>query len=119
MTSSNTMNETTANLIKAINELVVTPAPKIAFKLTYDPETNYVTGCTCDNTALPFIEITREQWEQGLHYKKLQVIDGKIAEVTKHYVTTLRLMAGNRWFTDSSNMLIMGKDRGWDGRAYS
>ena len=57
--SSEDMNETTKNFIKAMEEFKpVEPAP-IVIKLTYDAITNIVDGFTFEDTNKPWVEITR------------------------------------------------------------
>lgn len=91
------------------------PKP-IVIKLTYDVETGIVDGFTFEETDKPWVEITREQFNLGFHYKRLRVVNGKIEEITKDLTIKVAIVPGNRWFTDESNMLIIGKDRGWDER---
>ena len=119
MTSSEPMNETTENFIKALSELSLAPIESIIIKLTYDPITQYVTGCTFEETDQPFVEITREQWNSGLHYQTLRVINGKPVAVERNRKRELALVPGNQWHTDRSNMLVIGTDKGWDERTYS
>lgn len=119
MTSPESMNETTANLLKAISEFVPPPEPVIIIKLTYDPITQYVTGCTFDDTDQPFVEITRDQWNSGLHYQSLKIVDGKPVTIERKRKKEFALVAGDRWHTDRSNMLIVGTDKGWDERKNS
>lgn len=113
------MNETTKNFLKALNEFVTEPIDPISIKLTYDPDTFYVTGCTSGDTDQPYVEITHEQWRKGFHYQKLKIVDGKPTVVERIRKKELALMHGNRWHTDRSNMLIIGTDKGWDERTNS
>ena len=85
MTSSNDtnnleMNETTLNLIKALQEYKPLEMPPVVIKLTYDPETLFVTGATFEDTDSPWVEITQEQYDAGIQFKKLKVVNGKIEE---------------------------------------
>ena len=114
MTSSKNLNETTENFLLALEKHVPQNNHQVVIKLTYDPITNYVNGWTFENTDLPFVEITREQYDQGFQYKRLKIIDGIPVEIKKVSKIDLGLVKGNRWFTDRSNMLIIGLDNGWD-----
>ncbi len=117
MTSSEPMNETTKNFLQAIREYKEPPPPpKPIIKLTYDPDTKYVTGYTFEDTTEPYVEITYEQWKSGFYYQSLQVVDGKPVRIERNRKAQLALVPGSRWFTDQSNMLIMGKDKGWQRR---
>jgi hypothetical protein len=117
--SSDNLNETTKNFLKAISEYKLEPVKPIVIKLTYDPITNIVNGCTYDDTDEPWIEITREQYELGIHYKKLKVVNGKLEEIPRIKIKQLALVEGSRWFTTKENMLIIGDERGWDERRSS
>lgn len=110
------MNETTKNFLQAIQEFKPTPAQAVIIKLTYDPVTNIVDGFTFEDTDKPWVEITREQYNQGLQYKQLKVVDGKILEIPRIRTKKLPLVEGNRWYTSKENMLIIGTERGWDER---
>jgi hypothetical protein len=77
------MNETTMNLLKAIQEYKEPEVTPIVIKLIYDPETTLVTGFTFEDTDKPWVEITREQYDSGLPFKKLKVVNGKIEEITR------------------------------------
>lgn len=86
MTSSNDtnetiMNETTLNLIKALEEYKPLEAKPEVIKLIYDPETLMVTAFTFDETDQPWVQITREQYNAGLQFKRLKIVDGKIVEI--------------------------------------
>lgn len=116
MTSSEPMNETTANLIKVLSEYVEPEPAKVVIKLTYDPVTSIVTGWTFEDTTEPFVEITHEQWKNNFHCQPLKIVDGRPVVRERHRKVELRLVPGSKWTTDKSNMLIMGKDRGWDKR---
>jgi hypothetical protein len=77
------MNETTLNLIKALEEYKPIEAVPVVIKMTYDPETLIVTGTTVEDTDGPWIEITQEQYDAGIQFKRLKVINGKIEEITR------------------------------------
>lgn len=117
MISFEDLNDTTKNLIKALEEFVpVNPKP-IVYKLTYDKETGIVNGCTIDeNVDLPWVEISKEQYLSGMPYRRLRVVNGKIEEIKQDSIKQLSLVEGNRWYTNKSNMLIIGNDNGWDER---
>ena len=119
MTSSEPTNETTANFIKALSEFDPGLDPVVVIKLTYDPETKYVTGCTFGDTLEPFVEITQEQWKNGFHCQPLEIVDSKPVPRVFNPKTELRLVPGDKWHTDKDNMLIMGKERGWSERSSS
>lgn len=113
------MNETTLNFLRAISEFTPDTAPLITIKLTYDPDTLYVTGCTFNETDQPFVEITREQWNNGFHYQRLKIVNGRPTAVERVRKRQLALVPGNRWHTEASNMLIIGNGKGWDERTDS
>ena len=119
MTSLENMNETTKNLLKALAEYVPPIPKKIVIKLLYDEITGDVYSFTFEDTDKPFIEISREQYNANLHLKKLKVIDGKLVEIKKDHSFKLPLVNGTTWFTTSENMLIIGKEKGWDARTNS
>lgn len=113
------MNETTKNLIIALQDYKVeVPKPEI-IKLTYDKDTGIVDGCTAEDTDKPWIEISKEQYDAGIFYKRLKVVDGKLIEIQKITIKNLPLVEGERWFTTRDNMLIIGNERGWDERGNS
>ena len=114
--SSNIMNETTKNLIQALKEFKPEQPKPVVIKLTYDPLTNIVDGFTFEETDKPWIEISRQQYDEGIHFKKLKVVNGKLEEISRIRLRKLPLIKGNKWFTDKDNMLIIGKDNGWDER---
>lgn len=115
--SSNNLNETTKNFLQSLKdfkeEQEYTP---IIIKLTYNEETGIVDGYTMEDTEKPWIEITREQYNLGIQYKRLKVVDGKLVEILKVTTKKLPLVQGDRWYTTKENMLIIGKERGWDER---
>ena len=116
MTLSTDLNNTTfQNLIEALsNQKNVEPVP-IVIKLTYDPDTLYVNGITFEDTDLPWIEITRQQFNEGIQFKRLRVENNKLVEVVKQTaVRTRRLVPGNTWKTTKGNMLLIGEDDGWN-----
>lgn len=110
------MNETTRNLIQAIREYKEEPVKPVVLKLTYDKETGIAGDIITEDTDLPWIEITKEQYAAGMQYKKLRVVNGKIEEIKKNRLRNLPLIEGNKWFTSRVNMLIVGNERGWDER---
>lgn len=119
MTSSSNMNETTKNFLQAIKEFNPKKPAPIVIKLTYDPITNIVNGLTFEDTDLPWVEITREQYNAGIQYKQLKVVDGKLEEILRLKLKKLPLVQGNKWYTQANNMLIIGNERGWDERRNS
>lgn len=119
MTSSNNLNETTKNLLIALSEYKEEQPVPVVIKLTYNKETGLVDGFTMEDTDKPWIEITREQYDSGIIAKKLRVVNGKLEEVTRDNSIKLPLVKGNRWRTTESNMLIIGKERGWNERGNS
>ncbi len=116
MTSLENMNETTKNFLQALADYIPLTPKSIVIKLTYDPNTNIVDGFTFEDTDKPWIEITREQYNAGIQYKQLKVINGKLEEIPRIRLKKLPLVEGTRWYTTKSNMLIIGNERGWDER---
>lgn len=110
------MNETTRNLIQAIREYKSPPVNPTILKLTYDKETGIAGGIITEDTDLPWVEMTKEQYLSGMQYKKLRVVNGKIEEIKKIRLRKLPLVEGKKWFTSRVNMLIIGNERGWDER---
>ncbi len=110
------MNETTKNFLQAIQEFKITPAKAVVIKLTYELDTCIVDGFTFEDTDKPWIEITREQYNAGIQYRQLKVVDGKLIEIPRIRIKKLPLIEGNRWYTTKENMLIIGIERGWDER---
>lgn len=110
------MNETTKNFLQAIKEHKFIPAAPIVIKLTYDPITKIVDGFTFEDTDKPWIEISREQYNAGIQYKQLKVVNGKLEEISRIRIKKLPLVEGTRWYTTKENMLIIGNERGWDER---
>jgi hypothetical protein len=80
------MNETTLNLLKALEEYTPPEVKPIVIKLMYDPETHVVLGATFEDTDKPWIEITKEQYDSGLPFRRLKVVNGKIEEITHETV---------------------------------
>lgn len=117
--SSTDMNETTLNLIKALKEYTPAEIKPIIIKLIYDKETGIVNGFTMEDTDEPWIEISKEQFDAGIHYKKLRVVNNKLEEIIVDNPKKLLLESGNKWYTKEENMLIMGNERGWDERRNS
>ena len=118
MTSSDNMNETMRNLLIAISEYVPSETKPIIIKLTYDANTGLVDGLEFYDTDKPYIEISREQYEAGIHIGQLQVVNGKLERVARIRLKKLTLVSGNTWYT-TNNMLIMGNERGWNERGNS
>jgi hypothetical protein len=110
------MNETTKNLLQALAEYKAPVSKPIVIKLTYDPDTNIVDGWTFEDTDKPWIEITREQYNQNIQHKKLKVVNGKLEEIPRIRLKKLPLVEGTTWYTTKGNMLIIGNERGWDER---
>lgn len=113
MTSSDDLNETTKNLIEALNS-VKEETTHFVIKLTYEASTGRVTGCTFDDTSEPWIEITRQQYNSNIHLVPGVVVEGKWSPITKGRRIGKRLKPGNTWHTVAGNMLIVGNDDGWD-----
>jgi hypothetical protein len=116
MTLSNNMNDTTKNLIEAFDNFKSQSRKILVYKLTYDIDTGIVNGCTIDDTDQPYVEVTQEQIDKGIGYKKLRYINGKLEEIPRVRLKKLPLVQGNKWHTCNSNMLIIGNERGWDER---
>jgi hypothetical protein len=110
------MNETTKNLLQALADYKPPKTKPIVIKLTYDLVTGIVNGLTFEDTDKPWIEISREQYDAGIQYKQLKVVNGKLEEIPRIRLKRLPLVEGTRWYTTKSNMLIMGNERGWDER---
>jgi hypothetical protein len=104
------------NLLIALSEYKPPTCKPIIIKLTYNKDTGIVDGFTMEETDKPWIEITREQYNAGIQYKKLKVVNGKLEEIAKVRIKKLPLVEGNRWHTTKENMLIIGDERGWDER---
>lgn len=117
--SLDNLNETTKNLLIALNEHVEKQPAPVIIKLIYDDVTGIVNGFTMEETDKPWIEITREQYNAGFQYKRLKVVNGKLEEIKRTTTKELQLVEGNRWFTTKENMLIIGNERGWDERRNS
>lgn len=119
--SSDITNINLQNLLIAVQNYKWVYPKEIIRKLIYDPKTKLVTGFTVEETDLPHIVITKEQWADGdILDKKLMIVDGQIVEVPREVIKkVLPLVKGNRWFTTESNMLIIGNERGWDEPKYS
>ena len=119
MTSLAILNDTTKNLIKALEEYKPLPSIVYIFKAVYN-DTGKVTELTYADTDKQHIIISKEEYEKFPFIDRLYVIDGKLIEKQKsYYVNRLALIEGNRWYTSKSNMLIMGNERGWDERRNS
>jgi len=114
--SLDNMNDSMRNLLKVLENLKPFEVKPVVIKLLYDAETCLVNGVTFEETDRPYVEITREQFDQGIQYKKLRVVNGKLEEVPRKKIKKLSLVQGNRWFTTKDNMLIIGNERGWDER---
>jgi hypothetical protein len=106
------------NLLIAISEYVPLETKPIIIKLTYDANTGLVDGLEFYDTDKPYIEISREQYEANLHFKRLRVVDGKLEEIPRIRLTKLALVTGDTWYT-TNNMLIIGNERGWNERGNS
>lgn len=116
MTLFNNLNETTKNLLIALTNYKMENPKPVIIKLTYNADTGLVDGFTMEETDKPFVEVSREQYDTGIQYKRLKVVDGKLVEITKITFIKLPLIEGNRWFTSKNNMLIIGNERGWSER---
>lgn len=114
--SSENLNETTKNFLKALEEYKPADPVPVVIKLTYDPNTNIVDGLAFEDTDKPWVEITKEQFDSGIHYKKLKVVNGKLEEIPLEVWNKLALVEGDKWHTLESNMLITGNERGWNER---
>lgn len=110
------MNDTTKNLIKAIQEYKPLKAVEYVYKAIYD-DSGKVTKLTYEETNEQHIIITKEEFEKYPLFNRLYIINGKLVEKEKnYYINKLNLADGERWFTSKSNMLIMGNEKGWDER---
>jgi len=110
------LNDTTKNLLIALEALEQPEPKKLVRKVLYDPETGLTNGFTFDDTNQPFVEITKEQYDQKVHIHTWKVVDGKLTPIVKARRQVLQLVPGNRWHTVAGNMLIIGEDDGWDKR---
>ena len=113
------LNETTKNLLQALNEFKPAPVKPVDIKLLYDEKTGMVYSFTGGETDKPYVSITVEQYKANYHLKNLRVVNGKLEEVSRIRLKQLPLVEGNKWFTHKDNMLVIGKDNGWDERRYS
>lgn len=118
MTSSDNLNETTRNLLIALSEYVPPVCKPVIIKLTYDATTGLVDGLEFFDTDKPYVEITREQYEAGVHFQCWRVVDGKLTRIPRIRLKQLALVPGSKWYT-TNNMLIIGNERGWDERGNS
>lgn len=116
MTSSNDSNDNIATLEAALEALEHTAPKVLVRKVLYDPETGLTNGFTFDDTNQPYVEITKEQYDQKVHIHTWKVVDGKLTPIVKARRQTLQLVPGNKWHTVAGNMLIVGDDDGWDKR---
>lgn len=118
MTSSDDMNETTKNFLIALSEYNPPVCKPVIIKLVYDADTGIVENIEFGDTDKPYVEISREQYEAGVHFRRLRVVNGKLEGIPKIRIKKLALVDGNTWHT-TNNMLIMGNERGWDERRNS
>lgn len=113
--SSISSNEqTTRNLEIALELLQPIESKPIVRKLTYDPVTGITESLTFEETNLPYVVITKEQYDNNVHLHRWKVIDGELTPIVKAPPRLLQLVPGNRWYTTAGNMLIIGEDDGWD-----
>lgn len=113
------MNETTKNLLIALEKYKFEEPKPVVIKLVYDKETGLIEGITTEETDKPWLPVTQEEYTFGIPYKALRVVDGKLVPIPKVYTKKLPLVDGERWFTTKENMLIMGNEKGWDERRNS
>lgn len=118
MTSLDDMNETTKNLLIALRDYKPPECKPVIIKLIYDAETGIVENIEFGDTDKPYVEITREQYEAGLHYRHSRVVNGKLEPIPRIRLKQLALVEGSTWYTND-NMLIIGNKRGWDERRNS
>jgi hypothetical protein len=116
MTSWDNLNETTKNLLIALENYKVEQPKPIVIKLIYDKDTGLIEGITTEETNKPWLPVTKEEYNAGIPYKALKVINGKLIPMPKIHFKLLPLIKGNRWFTTKENMLIIGNENGWDER---
>jgi len=109
------MNETTANLWRALEEYIPPVTEKIVWKLVYDPDTGIPLSVLTTDTDQPYIEITRQEADTYPHQDpRVSVVDGKIVRRTKS-ISTSEIPNGLQVFlaengniaTDSYNMLLI------------
>ena len=109
------MNETTANLWKALKEYTPPVTKKITWKLVYDAESGKPIEVITDNTDLPYIEISQQEAETYPHQDpRVSVVDGKIVRRVKSLSTSeipnkLQVFPAENGniATDSYNMLLI------------
>lgn len=119
MTSSDNLNETMRNLLTALDDYNPEETIPVVIKLTYDKVTGIVDGFTMEDTDKPWVEISKDQYNAGIQYRRLKVVDGQLVDNPKITTKELPLVEGKRWFTKKDNMLIIGNERGWDERGNS
>lgn len=71
-------------------------------------------GFTFEDTDLPWVEITKEQYDNKVHLQRWKVVDGQLTQIVKFARKFLRLVPGTTFYTVAGNMLIVGNDDGWD-----
>ena len=109
------MNETTANLWRALEEYTPPVTEKIVWKLVYDPESGKPIEVTTGKTELSYIEISRQEADTYPHQDpRVSVVDGKIVRRTKSISTSeipnrlqVFLAENGNIATDSYNMLLI------------
>lgn len=118
MTSLDDMNETTKNFLLALSEYTPPISKPVVIKLVYNADTGIVENIEFGNTDKPYVEISREQYEAGIHFQQWRVVNGKLESIPRVRTKKLALVNGNTWYT-TNNMLIIGNERGWDERGNS
>lgn len=112
--SISSAEQTTRNFELALEALQPVESKPIVRKLTYDPVTGITQTLTFEDTNLPYVVITKEQYDKKIHLQRWKVVDGELTPIVKAPPRLLQLVPGNRWHTVAGNMLIIGDDDGWD-----
>lgn len=130
MTSSDNMDETTKNFWIAVAEVEAqakaNPPVLREWRAYYDPETKIIHkhGSVDAGTPSeePYILLTRDDILKINDFGISKVIDGKLVkEIPAIQPPGLKFEKVKnaeeaKWKTDQSNMLIIGKDNGWDDK---
>ena len=105
---------TTENLKKALESYVPPKLPERTIRMLYNPENGVVLGTTFEETDSPHIVITEEEYSKSICQPRMRIVDGKITVYSREEAPALFLKEGEQWQTTEDNMLIMGKDKGWN-----
>lgn len=109
------MNETTANLWKALKEYNPPVTKKLVWKLVYDADSGKPIEVVTSDTDLPYIEISKQEADTYPHQDpRVSVIDGKLVRRVKsltvgdipNRLTVVKSNDGNI-ATDGYNMLLI------------